>query len=125
MYPPCAPVEMPERMAGMWWNHQNLDAPRQDKAGKRWHFRVWHGSVNGTHIERIFFWDDLQDMTGVVHLCPSLHVTRLHALINKLVADPDLRERHRRELKFPVERHYSVYEEFAAISRDLPPNPAG
>jgi hypothetical protein len=96
----------------MWWNHQNLDADRLDKAGIRWHFRVWHDVVDGTHVERIFFWDDARDSTGVVHISPGIHVKRLHAMIEKLVADPVLRQRYSRDLQFPLERHYSQYEPF-------------
>jgi hypothetical protein len=101
-----------EMMIRMWWNHQNLNSPRRDKAGTRWHFRVWHDIVDGHHRERVFFWDDDKKQTGVVLLGDSLHVTRLHALIDKLVADPAIRQVHRRDLKFPVERHYARYEPF-------------
>lgn len=96
----------------MWWNQQNLSTPRRDAAEARWHFRVWHDVINGRHKERVFFWDDRREFTGVVLLRDSLHVTRLHDLIEKLVADPDMREVHRRDLRFPVERHYAHYEVF-------------
>jgi hypothetical protein len=98
----------------MWWDHQNLNRPRIDKTGKRWNFRVWHDSLPIGHAERIFFWDDRKEHCGVILLPPgsSLHVSRLHTLINKLVANPDLREQHRRELSFPLERHYSEYGAF-------------
>lgn len=96
----------------MWLRHQNLDADRLDKAGTRWHFRVWHHTVNGANIERVFFWDDNRDSTGVVHVSPAIHVRQLHDLIEKLVSDAALRQRNARELRFPIERHYSEYEPF-------------
>jgi hypothetical protein len=96
----------------MWWDGQNLDKPRMDVTGKRWNFRVWHGVIEGRHIERVFFWDDSRESCGVVLLSPSLHVSRLRMLIQKLVADPALRKKHKRELCFPLERHYSDYPAF-------------
>jgi hypothetical protein len=33
-------------------------------------------------------------------------------VIEKLVADPDLRAKHQRELRFPLERHYEEYGAF-------------
>jgi len=102
----------------MWWDHQNLNKPRTDRAGKRWNFRVWH-DVWTQHnrilsAQRVFFWDDAKDVCGVVLLTPGseLHVSRLRALISKLVADPRLRDQHRRELRFPLERHYAEYGAF-------------
>src|SRR5215471_2638126 len=97
----------------MWWDQQNLNRPRRDRTGKRWNFRVWHGfSPQGRHVERVFFWDDNQEFCGVVQVCPATHISKLRSLIQKLVADPGLRARHRRELRFPLERHYSEYGTF-------------
>ena len=95
----------------MWWNGQNLDKPRKDKTGKRWNFRVWHDSTPLGHAERIFFWDDKKEHAGVILLTAgsSIHVSRVHRLIDKLVADPALREQYRRDLRFPLERYYSEY----------------
>ena len=101
-----------ENIVRMWWNHQNLNAARRDKAGVRWNFMVWHDVVDGVHKERIFFWNEDRDSTGVVEFSPGIHVKQLHAVIDKLVADPQLRELHSRELLFPIERHYSNYEPF-------------
>jgi hypothetical protein len=96
----------------MWWDHQNLDKPRRDKRGKRWNFRVWHGTYQGRHAERIFFWDDKREFCGVVLISPSVHVSRLHQFIEKLVADPDFRAQHKRDISFPLERHFSEYGAF-------------
>ena len=98
----------------MWWNNQNLDKTRRDSRGKNWNFRVWHEVLPSGHAERIFFWDDGKEECGVVLLRPgkSVHVSKLHQLIGKLVADPRLREQHKRELRFPLERHYSQYGAF-------------
>jgi hypothetical protein len=100
----------------MWWDHQNLDAARRDKAGTRWSFRVWHDVVYGVHTERIFFWNDERDATGVIEFRPGVHVKRLHQVIEKLVSDPKLRESNARVLKFPIERHYSAYEPLSESS---------
>jgi len=40
------------------------------------------------------------------------HSSRLKRLIEKLVADPTLRKKHRKQLQFPLERHYSEYGAF-------------
>jgi hypothetical protein len=102
----------------MWWDSQNLDKPRRDKSGKRWNFRVWHEVWTEDKVldaQRVFFWDDEKDCCGVVLLLPgtTLHVRDLHRLIEKLVADPELREEHKRDLRFPIERHYSEYGAFS------------
>lgn len=101
----------------MWWDHQNLDKPRRDKSGKRWNFRVWHESWTedkSLYAQRVFFWDDKKDFCGVVLLLPgkALHVRDLHSLIGKLAADACLRAKHKRDLRFPLERHYSEYGAF-------------
>jgi hypothetical protein len=98
----------------MWWDRQNLHKPRRDTRGKRWHFRVWHDVVPNGHAERVFFWDDSKEECGVVLLVAgkSVHVSKLHQLIDKLVSDRNFRERHRRDLSFPLERHYSEYGAF-------------
>lgn len=98
----------------MWWNNQNLDAPRTDHTGRVWHFRVWHGDVDGTWIQRIFYWSESQFETGVVELVGdrTLHISRLKQIISKLIASPDYRSRYRREIEFPVERKYAVYVRF-------------
>jgi hypothetical protein len=98
----------------MWWDYQNLDAPRTDKSGKKWNFRVWHEvftSRRTVSVARIFFWDERRSSTGVVLLGPDVnhHVRDLHALIQKLVASEELRSAHRRELRFPLERFYAEY----------------
>ena len=74
---------------------------------------MWHdSSPQGKHVERVFFWDDEQELCGVVLICPAIHVSRLRSLIQKLVADPSLRAKHKRALRFPLERHYSEYGAF-------------
>lgn len=96
----------------MWWDHQNLDKPRRDKNGKRWNFRVWHEVESLRHVARVFFWDDGKEFCGVRILGDVTHITALHDFIEKLVADPALRERYRRDLRFPLERYYSEYGAF-------------
>jgi hypothetical protein len=72
---------------------QNLNKPRKDKTGKRWNFRVWHDVCPRVgHVERVFFWDDKREFCGVVIVSPGIHVSRLHALIQNLLADPVLQK---------------------------------
>jgi len=96
----------------MWWDGQNLNKPRRDKNGKRWNFRVWGDFLHGRNVERVFFWDDRRAYCGVVLISQAIHVSKLRHLIENLVADPRLRARHRRELLFPLERHYSEFGAF-------------
>ncbi len=100
----------------MWWDHQNLDKPRRDKSGTRWNFRVWHGMWMKGEVrdmaERIFFWNDKKTFCGVMLICPAVHVSHLHQLIAKLVADSKFRLQYKRELRFPLERYYSEYGAF-------------
>ena len=98
-----------------WWGSQNLDKPRRDKTGKRWNFRIWHDVLEidnrAVHVARVFFWDDKYELTGVRLFGPGddTHITALRSFIEKLVASPTLRSKHRRELRFPLERHYSEF----------------
>jgi hypothetical protein len=108
----------------MWRNKQNLGRPGIDNSGKRWNFRVWSDVLTiglPVRVARIFFWDDRRESTGVVLLGPdvSQHVRDLHGVIQKLVASNDLRARHQRELRFPLERHYAEYGAFPEESELL------
>lgn len=102
----------------MWWDEQNLAEPRRGRNGTIWHFLVWHDVVSLKHVARVFFWDDRRTTTGVVVLPPSARtdVSALRGLIQKLAADPQLRARHLRELRFPLQRHYSDYGAFPGES---------
>lgn len=90
------------------------EPPQRDSTGKRWHFRIWYDVWTEDKVlmaERVFFWDDAKSFCGVV-VFPAgtnVHFSRLRALVKKLVSDPDLRSQYRRELHFPLERHYSDY----------------
>ena len=88
----------------MWWDDQDLDKPRRDKSGKRWNFRVWYDSIPAGQAQRVSF-EDGKEHCGVVLLPPGStpHVSRVHALINKLIADPQLRKQNRRELNCPLD----------------------
>jgi hypothetical protein len=95
----------------MWWRSQHLSESRKDSGGRKWNFRVWHDVVDGKAVERVFFWDDLRTETGAIEFVgdQTLHVTRLRQLIEKLVKQPKFRAKHRRGLRFPVERAYREY----------------
>jgi hypothetical protein len=91
----------------MWVDQKS----RKDSNGKQWNFRVWYGLPSG-QSKRVFFWDESKEDCGVVFCAAWTHFSRLKQLIEKLVADPSLREKHRKELRFPLERHYSEYGAF-------------
>ena len=95
----------------MWWDHQNLDKPRRDNNGVRWNVRVWHDVVENKHVARVFFWNDERAVCGVRIFGPNerTHVKVLHAFIEKLISSSDVRQKYSRDLRFPLERHYSVY----------------
>lgn len=61
----------------MWWDGQNLDKPLVGPDGAKWSFRVWHGTIEGVHCQRLFFWDEAQAETGLIELRGSetLHVS--------------------------------------------------
>lgn len=98
----------------MWMDTHNLAKAHRDKQGTRWHFRVWHEVVNRRDVVRVFFWNDERDHCGVVWVPPGgrTDLSALHGLIQRLVADPELRAKHQRELRFPLDRHYSEYGAF-------------
>jgi len=101
----------------MWWDSQNLNQTRKSKSGEKLYFRVWHDvfTLQRTlSVTRIFFWNEKRTQQGVVLLGPDAnqHVRDIHALIEKLVADPQLRAKHERALRFPIERHYADYGAF-------------
>ena len=93
----------------MWWSNQNLERPVRATDGRLWHFRVWHDHVAGVYTQRIFFWDESRADTGCAEFARDqvLHVSKIKQRIRKIVTDAAYPERHRRDLEFPVERHYS------------------
>ena len=96
------------RSIDMWVDQKS----RKDSDGKSWHFRIWYAL--STSAERVFFWDDQKENCGVVIFPAGSGATfsRLRQLIEKLVADAALREKHRKPLSFPLERHYADYGAF-------------
>ena len=99
---------------GTWWRGQHLDEAREDASGRRWHFRVWHGVVNDRYLQRVFFWNEDRSETGAIEMAAdkTLHVSRIRQVMTKVVQQPAYRARFVRELRFPVERHYSRYAPF-------------
>jgi hypothetical protein len=98
----------------MWLSGQNLDKPRRDKQGTRWHFRVWSTVGDAGHSTRVYFWNDARDFCGVKIFLrdDDSNVRKIHAFIDKLVASADLRAGYRRPLEFPLERHYDEFGAF-------------
>jgi hypothetical protein len=68
-----------------------------------------HDHVDGVYTQRIYFWDESREDAGCAEFAHDqvLHVAKIKQRIRKIVTDAAYRERHRRELEFPVERHYS------------------
>jgi hypothetical protein len=93
----------------MWTDEKS----RKDKSGKRWNFCYWYSGQTSPQraSARLFFWDDGKIDCGVVLFLPgsTIRYSRIKDVINKLVADPANREKHKRQLNFPLERHYSEY----------------
>jgi hypothetical protein len=93
--------------------------PRRDKKGTRWNFRIWtwHSALTEQNIfisaYRIFFWNDNKTFCGVLLIFPAGNFSRLRQLTAKLTADAEFRSKQKRDLKFPLERHYSEYGAFA------------
>jgi hypothetical protein len=99
------------------------ERPRRDKSGNRWNFCYWYaGALSDpkSRAARLFFWDDQKSSCGVVLFPPDATkpYSRIKSLIEKLVADANLRRRHQRELQFPLEAHYSGYPAFSEEVRD-------
>jgi hypothetical protein len=88
----------------MWVRSKELKRPVEDRLGCLWHFQLWWG----TAIQRLFFWDEAKETTGLLELPgdKALHYSRLRERIQKLAKDPDYRRRYLKPLKFPLERHY-------------------
>jgi len=102
------------------WSNEK---PLRDKSGHRWNFRYWYaGALSDPHCRaaRLFFWDDQKSCCGVVLIPPSAvkPYSRLRILIEKVVADSNLRRHHQRELQFPLEDHYSRYPAFPEEGAD-------
>jgi hypothetical protein len=95
----------------MWWRGQNLEKPVLDSAGKPWNFRVWYDFIDGMQMQRIFFWDENKQETGIVEFQrdQALDHKKIKQRILKIVHDPEYRKKYLCKLKFPVERFYGEY----------------
>jgi hypothetical protein len=96
------------------WNEEK---PRQGKNGERWNFTYWHlvwTSDRTKSAQRLFFWNEKKSECGVVILPPgkTMHYSRIRSLMEKLVADHELRRKYQRDIDFPLERHYPEYGAF-------------
>jgi hypothetical protein len=92
----------------MWLRGQNMEKPIRAHDGSVWHFRVWRDFIDNVYIQRIYFWDEARETTGCAEFSAdqSLHVSKIKQRIRKLVTDSDYRNQFKRELRFPVEKHY-------------------
>lgn len=90
--------------------------PKKDRDGTRWNFTIWYDwtgdSANVPY--RLFFWNDKKHTCGVVFFPPASNAnfSRLKTTMSKLVKDPNMRKKHEKGLRFPLERHYSAYGAF-------------
>ncbi len=93
----------------MWWDYQNLNIPRKVKDGVLWHFRVWHDHIEGVYTQRIFFWDNDYKLTGYLEFAgnQTLHVSKIKQRMNKIISNPDYRQKFLCELNFPLEKNNS------------------
>jgi hypothetical protein len=105
-------------MIGRWTEEK----PRRSKNREHWNFTYWNSVWTGDRVknaQRLFFWNRDKSECGVVVL-PSgktMHYSRIRSLIEKLVADSTLRSKYRRDIQFPLERHYP---EYGAFPEELP-----
>ncbi len=93
----------------MWWKAQNLGNPQVDRAGQRWHFEVWHDFLEGELVQRIYFWNDRRNLTGVAEFRghQALDAKKLKQRIRKLALDPAYRRKYYSQLRFPIKKYYS------------------
>jgi hypothetical protein len=96
---------------------------KRDKDGKRWSFSYWVTipSISSIRAQRLFFWDDKHHESGVVLLVgqATQPYPYIRNLIEKLVSDSVLRDQYRRELRFPLERHYAEFGAFPEEAQEL------
>jgi hypothetical protein len=100
-------------MVALW----SEEKPKQGKNGERWNFTYWHLALTEDRAkgaQRLFFWNEDKSECGVV-IFPhgkTIGYARIKSLIEKLVADQQLRKKHIRSIEFPLERTYSEYGAF-------------
>jgi len=97
----------------MW----NEEKSRKDKSGKRWNFCYWYSRTfadSSRKAQRLFFWNDRKEVCGVVLFLPGATVrySRIPDMIGKIVAHESVRKQYQRELRFPLEQHYSEFGTF-------------
>ena len=102
---------MPMRGADLimiWCRSQNLTGPIVDAKGTPWSFLVGWDSTDGVETQRIFFWDETKEVTGLLELRGDacLHVRRIRDRMKRLVNDREYRGRFLRPLEFPVKRYW-------------------
>lgn len=96
-----------------WWTGQNIETPVRDTSGNNWHFRFWHSHHEGIYVQRVFFWNEDQTISGYKELKDgdTLNIKKLKQLKERLAKRPDYRDQYLFDLSFPIEENYSNYEE--------------
>jgi len=92
-------------------------AAKRDQKGRRWNFSYWYTFEFSSDVraQRLFFWDDSHKESGVVLLLgegATKPYSYIRNLVDKLVSDPNLRNRYLRDLRFPLERYYAEFGSF-------------
>jgi len=82
----------------------------KDKQGKEWYFELWWGWQNQSHEQVVFFWDEPKAITGLLKFTSdkALHYSKLKQRMSKVAKDPEYRNKHLTELKFPLARYYQL-----------------
>jgi hypothetical protein len=64
--------------------------------------------VDGIETQRIFFWDEPKEVTGLLELRDDacLHVRQIRDRMKRLLNDREYRRQFVRPLGFPVERYW-------------------
>src|SRR5262245_23605113 len=92
----------------IWHRSRNLIAPVVDANGTSWNFLVGSDFTGGIQTQRIFFWDETKEVTGLLEFRGDacLHVRRIRDRIKHLANDREYRRRFLRPLEFPVQRYW-------------------
>jgi hypothetical protein len=92
----------------MWCNGKNLDKPITGPDGTVWHFSAWSDSVQGTWVQRLFFWNEAKSETGLIEFRgpDTLHVRKIKQRLSRIAKDSGYRKKHLRPLRFPLKRYW-------------------
>lgn len=92
----------------MIWNRGQSLRRVECAEGTVWHFLIGFDFTDGIMMERIFFWDEAKEITGLLELRGEacLHLRRIKDRMKRLANDSEYRRQFLRPLDFPVERYW-------------------